>query len=177
MLCFAPFRPKWMSFASVYRRIGAADFASFCASNFSSELPNFTSVGKLDGMPIPPRVKNFSITIRQSGPASLIDVVGSLTLFESAALRQTITSLIAEKRRDIVLNLSGLEYLDSSGIGELVRNSLTVIISGGSLKVVGLSNKVEEILKITQLYQVFPEFPDEESALESFPKSSRGVNS
>jgi len=50
-------------------------------------------------MPIPPRAKNFSITIRQSGPASLIDVVGSLTLFESAALRQAITGLIAEKRK------------------------------------------------------------------------------
>lgn len=122
-------------------------------------------------MPIPPRSKNFSIKIRQSGPASLIDVVGSLTLFESSALRQAITSLIAEKRKDIVLNLSGLEYLDSSGIGELVRNYLTVIKSGGTLKVVGLSNKVEEILKITQLYKVFPEFPDEEAALKSFPNS------
>ena len=123
-------------------------------------------------MPIPPRAKNFSITIRHSGPASLIHVVGSLTLFESAALRQAITSLIGEKRRDIVLNLSGLEYLDSSGIGELVRNYLTVIKSGGSLSVVGLSNKVEEILKITQLYKVFPEFPDEEAALKSFPPNS-----
>src|SRR5215468_5706086 len=123
-------------------------------------------------MPIPPRSKNFSITIRHSGPASLIDIVGSLTLFESDALRQAITNLIAEKRKDIVLNLSGLEYLDSSGIGELVRNYLTVIKSGGTLKVVGLSNRVEEILKITHLYKVFPEFPDEETALKSFPSGA-----
>jgi anti-sigma B factor antagonist len=120
-------------------------------------------------MPIPPREKNFSITIRQAGPASLIDVKGSLTLFESSALRQCIAGLLAEKKKDIVLNLSGLEYLDSSGIGELVRNYLTVIKSGGTMKVVGLSDKVEEILKITQLYKVFPEFPDEEAALKSFP--------
>ena len=124
-------------------------------------------------MPIPPRAKNFSITIRHRGPASLIDVVGSLTLFESGALRQAITNLIAEKRRDIVLNLSAVEYLDSSGIGELVRNYLTVIKSGGTLKVVGLSDKAEEILKITQLYKVFPEFPSEEAALKSFPADSR----
>jgi len=121
-------------------------------------------------MPIPPRAKNFSISIRHRGPASLIDVVGSLTLFESRALREAITNLIAAKRRDIVLNLSGLEYLDSSGIGELVRNYLTVVKSGGTVKVVGLSDKVEEILKITQLYKVFPEFPSEEAALESFPQ-------
>ena len=123
-------------------------------------------------MPIPPREKNFSITIRHSGPASLIDVVGSLTLFESGALRQAISGLLAEKRKDIILNLSGLEYLDSSGIGELVRNYLTVIKSGGSLKVVGLSEKVEDILKITQLYKVFPEFPDEQAALDSFPSKT-----
>src|SRR5499433_2057305 len=127
-------------------------------------------------MPIPPRARNFSITIRHSGPASLIDVVGSLTLFESGALRQAIAGLIAEKRKDIILNLSGLEYLDSSGIGELVRNYLTVIKSGGSLKVVGLSEKVEDILKITQLYKVFPEFPDEQSALDSFPSKPERSN-
>ena len=123
-------------------------------------------------MPIPPRSKNFSITIRHSGPASLIDVTGSFTSFEAGALRQAITGLIEDKRKDIVLNLSGLEYLDSSGIGELVRNYMTVIKSGGTMKVVGLSAKVEEILKITQLYKVFPEFPDEETALKSFPGNS-----
>ena len=127
-------------------------------------------------MPIPPREKNFSITIRHSGPASLIDVVGSLTLFESSALRQAIAGLIAEKRKDIILNLSGLEYLDSSGIGELVRNYLTVIKRGGSLKVVGLSERVEDILKITQLYKVFPEFPDEQAALDSFSSKPERSN-
>src|SRR5215475_9833197 len=104
-------------------------------------------------MPIPPRSKNFSIRIRHSGPAALIDVTGSLTFFESGALRQAISGLLADKHHDIVLNLSGLEYLDSSGIGELVRNYLTVVKSGGSLKVVGLSDKIEDILKITQLYK------------------------
>jgi anti-sigma B factor antagonist len=158
-------------------RVGLAEnwrggLASFYGSIFSRVLPNCEGPGKLDGMPIPPRSKNFSIGIRHSDQASLIDVVGSLTLFESAALRQAITNLIAEKRRDIVLNLSRLEYLDSSGIGELVRNYLTVIKSGGSLKVVGLSNRAEEILKITQLYKVFPEFPDEEAALKSYPPNS-----
>jgi len=127
-------------------------------------------------MPIPPRAKNFSITIRHSGPASLIDIVGSLTLFESGALRQAISDLLAEKHKDIVLNLTGLEYLDSSGIGELVRNYLTVIKSGGSLKVVGLSEKVEDILKITLLYNLFPEFPNEQAALNSFPSKTERSN-
>ncbi len=120
-------------------------------------------------MPIPPRSKNFSITIRHAGSASLVEVIGSFTSFEAGALRQAIMGLIADKRKDIVLNLSGLEYLDSSGIGELVRNYMTVIKSGGTMKVVGLSAKVEEMMKITQLYKVLPEFPDEETALKSLP--------
>lgn len=123
-------------------------------------------------MSISPRGKHFSITIRHTGPASLVDVTGSFTSFEAGALRQAITGLIAEEHKQIVLNLGGLEYLDSSGIGELVRNYMTVIRSGGTMKVVGLSSKVEEILKITQLYKMFPEFPDEESALKSFPGNS-----
>lgn len=84
-----------------------------------------------------------------------------------------INGLIRQGNTNIVLNLTGLDYLDSSGIGELVRNYLAVVKKGGAMKVVGLAPKVEEILKVTQLHQVFPEFPDEASALESFPHASR----
>jgi anti-sigma B factor antagonist len=116
---------------------------------------------------------NFSVTIRQAGPISLLDVAGRLTSFEVGALRDSISRLLKQGRKNIVLNLSGLEYLDSSGIGELARIYVSVVKADGEMKVVGLSPKVEEILKITQLYQVFPEFPSEEAALESFPESSR----
>jgi anti-sigma B factor antagonist len=112
---------------------------------------------------------NFSVTIRQAGPISLLDVAGRLTSFEIGALRDSISRLLKQGRKNIVLNLSGLQYLDSSGIGELARVYVSVVKESGQMKVVGLSSKVEEILKITQLYQVFPEFPDEASALQSFP--------
>ena len=79
-----------------------------------------------------------------------------------------IQGLLKQGQTNMVLNLTGLEYLDSSGVGELVRNYMSVVKKGGAMKVVGLAPKVEEILKVTQLYQVFPEFPDEASALESF---------
>jgi len=116
---------------------------------------------------------NFTVTIRQAGPISLLDVAGRLTSFEIGALRDSISRLLKQGRKNIVLNLSDLEYLDSSGIGELARIYVSVVKADGQMKVVGLSPKVEEILKITQLYQVFPEFPSEEAALESFPESSR----
>ena len=116
---------------------------------------------------------SFSVTIRQAGPISLLDVSGRLTSFEIGALRESVSRLVKQGRKNIVLNLSGLQYLDSSGIGELARIYVSVVKESGQMKVVGLSPKVEEILKITQLYQVFPEFPSEEAALQSFPESSR----
>jgi anti-anti-sigma factor len=115
---------------------------------------------------------SFSISIRHSEKVSLVDVNGRLTSYEAQGFREAIHGLLNQGHRNILLNLTALDYLDSSGIGELVRNYLTVVKKGGAMKVVGLAPKVEEILKVTQLYQVFPEFPDEASALDSFPGES-----
>lgn len=114
----------------------------------------------------------FSATIRQSAQVSLIDLNGRLTFFEVGVLRENITRLLREGRKQMVLNLSGLQYLDSSGIGELARMYVMVVKGGGEMKVIGLTPKIQEILKITHLYQVFPEFPDEQTALQSFPGGS-----
>ena len=99
----------------------------------------------------------------------MIDVSGHLTSFEVGALRDSIQSLLKAQRKNIVLNLTELMYLDSSGIGELARIYVTVVKQGGAMKVIGLTAKVEQVLKITHLSQVFQEFPDEQSALQSFP--------
>ena len=114
----------------------------------------------------------FSVQIRQVDEASLVDVKGRLTSFEARAFRDAIHGLIKHGHKNIVLNLKGLDYLDSTGVGELVGNYLAVVKSGGAMKVVGLAPMIEQIFKVTQLYQVFPEFPDEESALKSFPTNS-----
>ena len=111
---------------------------------------------------------DFTIDVRQAGGVSLVEVCGRLTSFEAKAFREMIHGLLQHGQTNIVLNLTRLDYLDSSGIGELVRNYMTTVKRGGAMRVVGLAPKVEEILKVTQLYQVFPEFPDEASVLESF---------
>jgi len=116
---------------------------------------------------------NFSATVRENGQISVVYITGSLTSFEVQGLRSTISGLLKQGRKKIVLNLDGLRYLDSSGIGELVRNYMTVIKSGGEMKVVGLKPKVEEIFKVTQLHQIFQEFQDEAEALESFPENRK----
>ena len=116
-------------------------------------------------------ITDFSITIRQSGTISLVDVSGRLTSFETGTLRDSISRLLKQGHKDIILNLTDLQYLDSSGIGELARVYVSVVKQSGQMKVIGLSSKIEEVLKITHLYQVFPEFPDEEAALRSFPEN------
>jgi anti-sigma B factor antagonist len=113
---------------------------------------------------------SFSATIRHDGAVSIIDLTGQLTSFASGALRCTVADLMKQGHKKIVLNVGELVYLDSSGVGELVNCYMGVIKQSGEMKVVGLTPKVEEILKITQLYRVFQEFQDEEAALNSFPE-------
>jgi anti-sigma B factor antagonist len=78
---------------------------------------------------------------------------------------------LKEGHKNIVLHLGALDYLDSSGIGESARSYVSEVKKNAAIKVVGLSARVEEVLKITQLFRVFPEFPSEEEALDSFPES------
>ena len=68
-----------------------------------------------------------------------------------------------------------MQYLDSSGIGELARIYVAVVKQGGAMKVIGLTPKVEEVLKITHLSQVFQEFPDEQSACAVFRPRRNGL--
>ena len=114
---------------------------------------------------------NFSATIREAGEVSIVDLTGHLNSFASGALREAVNRLLQQGRKRVLLNAGGLLYLDSSGVGELVQSYMRVIKAGGEMKVVGLTPKIEEILKITQLYRVFPEFHDEQTALQSFPGS------
>ena len=112
---------------------------------------------------------NFSATIRHACDVTIVDLTGHLTSFANGALRQALADLLKQGRREILLNVSDLQYLDSSGVGELVQCYLSVIKLGGEMKVVGLTDKIEEIFKITKLYRIFPEFSDEQAALQSFP--------
>lgn len=116
---------------------------------------------------------NFSAAIRRTGEVSIVDLSGQLTSFASGVLRQTVGDLITQGNKQIVLNVGNLIYLDSSGVGALVNCYMSVIKQGGEMKVVGLTPKVEEVLKITQLYRIFQEFHDEEEALQSFPKLAK----
>ena len=108
-------------------------------------------------------------TVRESGGATVVDVSGRITLGEgSAMLRQTIRDLLNKGQNRIILNLGDVNYIDSSGIGELVSSFTTVKNRGGELKLLHLTKKVHDLLQITKLYTVFDVHSDEQTAVRSF---------
>lgn len=110
-----------------------------------------------------------TINVRQNGDVCLVDVGGKITLGDgSVAVREVVKKLVADGTKKIVLNLGDVTYIDSSGIGELVSAFTTVSNSGGGLKLLNLTKRVQDLLQITKLYTVFEVFNDEASAVASF---------
>ena len=110
-------------------------------------------------------------TYRDAGPVTVVDLSGRITLGDgSALLRKTIRGLLQDERKKILLNLADVDYIDSSGIGELVSAFTTVRNQGGELKLLNLTKKVHDLLQITKLYTVFDVKDDEAAAISSFKK-------
>jgi anti-sigma B factor antagonist len=111
----------------------------------------------------------FKATPRDSGNIILVDISGEITLGEgSSRLRELLRDLLAKGNNRIVLNLGDVDYIDSSGIGELVSGFNSVRNRGGELKLLHLSRKVQDLLLITKLYTVFDVHSDETTAVRSF---------
>jgi anti-sigma B factor antagonist len=109
------------------------------------------------------------IEARTVGDVHILDCSGKITLGEGTmAVRNTVREILANGGKKIVLNLHDVNYIDSSGIGELVSSYTTVTNSGGQLKLLNLTNKIHELLQITKLLTVFQTFDDEKVALASF---------
>lgn len=109
------------------------------------------------------------ISTRQVGDVTVVDVSGRITLGEgSSALRDVLRDLTAKGNKKILLNLSDVSYIDSSGIGELVSGFTSVSNQGGTLKLLGLTKRVKDLLQITKLYTVFDVHEEEAHAIRSF---------
>ncbi|MGO8794672.1 MAG: STAS domain-containing protein [Candidatus Sulfotelmatobacter sp.] len=110
-----------------------------------------------------------TITTREISHVTIVDIHGRITLGdETGQLRDTIRNLLVADKKKIVLNLTHVDYIDSSGVGELVSSFTTVRNAGGELKLLGLSAKVRDILQVTKLYTVFDIKEDEFTAVKSF---------
>jgi anti-sigma B factor antagonist len=109
------------------------------------------------------------LNTRQVGDVAVVDAAGRITLGEgSSAMRDTLRDMVSKGQKKILLNLSEVSYIDSSGIGELVSGFTTVTNSGGQLKLLGLNKRVKDLLQITKLYTVFDVHEDEAGAIRSF---------
>ncbi|PYV62587.1 MAG: anti-sigma factor antagonist [Acidobacteria bacterium] len=112
---------------------------------------------------------SMKISNRQVDGVSIVDCSGRITLGEgSVTLRDTVRELLSKGRKKILLNLGEVNYIDSSGIGELVSAFTTVRNQGGDLKLLNLTKKVHDLLQITKLYTVFDVKDDEAAAVKSF---------
>ena len=110
-----------------------------------------------------------NLTERQAGDITILDMDGKVTIGEgSVALRTTIRRLLGEGKKKIILNLSGVGYVDSSGIGEFVSSFTAVKKEDGTLKLLNLTQKIQDLLAITKLLTVFDVYDSEADALGSF---------
>src|ERR1700740_3826105 len=108
---------------------------------------------------------------RQVDGVTIVDCSGRITLGEgSVILRDTVRHLLSKGNKKIVLNLAEVNYIDSSGIGELVSAFTTAKNQGGELKLLNLTKKVNDLLQITKLYTVFDVKDDEAGAVKAFAK-------
>jgi anti-sigma B factor antagonist len=106
---------------------------------------------------------------RSVGGVVVLDVKGKITLGDGdELLKDKINSLVNQGHKQIVLNLAGVPYIDSAGLGEIVSTYTTVSRQGGSLKLLNLTKRITDLLSITKLLTVFETFDSESDAVKSF---------
>ena len=111
-----------------------------------------------------------TIQERVVGAVTVLDCEGKLALGDGdTLLRDKIHSLVFQGRKNILLNLGGVPYVDSSGLGALVASSITAKGAGGQIKLLSLTKKLHDLLSISKLLTVFDTFDNEADAVRSFP--------
>ena len=109
------------------------------------------------------------IAERQSGSVTVLDLSGKITLGEDGILlKDKLHSLLHQGKKSILLNLGQVTYVDSAGLGALVSAYTTVTREGGSLKLVNITKKLQDLLSITKLLTVFDTYDSEDEAVRSF---------
>jgi anti-sigma B factor antagonist len=100
---------------------------------------------------------------------TILDLKGKITLGEGdELLKKEIDTLIQKDQKKLLLNLEGVPYIDSAGLGEIVRTYTTVSRQGGKLKLLNLTKRIQDLLAITKLLTVFETYESEPDAVKSF---------
>lgn len=111
---------------------------------------------------------------RTIGEVLILDVNGRITLGEGdEILKDKVNSLLNQGKKKIILNLADVPYVDSAGLGAIVRTYTTVSRQGGSLKLLNLTKRITDLLSITKLLTVFETYESETDAVQSFSASAQ----
>lgn len=109
------------------------------------------------------------IATRKVGEIAILDLEGKILIGDGCQeLRDAICAALDGGTNRILLNLSGVSYMDSTGLGEVIRNYKTVIDKGGKLKLLNLTSRIRDLMSMTKLLTVFEVFENEPEALKSF---------
>jgi anti-sigma B factor antagonist len=109
------------------------------------------------------------ISRREEGAITVIEPKGKITIGEGdVLLREEITKLLGEEKKSLVLDLGGISYMDSAGVGELVSVYTSVKNRGGELKLSCLTKKIKDLLQITQLMTIFDTYETTQEAVSAF---------
>ena len=110
-----------------------------------------------------------NIEERVVGDVVVLDLTGKITLGDGdELLTDKVNSLLNQGRKKIVLNLADVPYIDSAGLGEIVRTYTTVTKQGGNLKLANLTKRITDLLSITKLLTVFETYESEAEAIASY---------
>ena len=111
-----------------------------------------------------------TIQERVVGSVTVLDLSGKLILGDGdALLKDKIHSLVFQGKKQIILNMGAVSYVDSSGLGALVASSVTGKNNGGQIKLVSLTKRLQDLLAIAKLLTVFESYDSEAEAINSFP--------
>ena len=111
---------------------------------------------------------------RSAGDVTILDIKGKMTLGEGdELLKDKINSLMAQGRKKLILNLESVPYIDSAGLGEIVRTYTSVSREGGNLKLLNLTKRITDLLSITKLLTVFETHDNEADAVRSFSSPAK----
>lgn len=109
---------------------------------------------------------------REMNGVVVMDLSGRITLGEgSVSLRERIREELAKGRKQILLNLGGISYIDSSGLGELISAYASARNQGGEVKLLNVTKRVQDLMEIVKLYTVFDIYDDQAPAIASFQHS------
>ena len=112
---------------------------------------------------------SLTINVRETTNAVVLEVMGRIMLGAAGpSLQDGVRELLNNGHKNIVLDLGGVTFLDSSGLGQLVGSYATAVSHGSEIKLLNLNKKVYDLMQITNLYTVFAMYTDEATAVESF---------